>query len=141
MRIMALDIGDVRTGIAVSDPTEMLATPICVLPSAEVMACSKSFQRLLEDWEPELLVCGLPLTLSGEAGHQAEHIKEMAQSVSKSSGIPIEFSDERLSSADAKRKLREMGYDERAMRGKVDMVAASIFLQSWLDRRSSANER
>lgn len=141
MRIMALDIGDVRTGVAISDPTEMMASPVCVLPSAEVIDCSKSFIRVLEDWEPDLFLCGMPLTLSGEIGPQAQHIQEMAQNISDRTGIPIEFMDERMSSSDAKRKLREMGYDERTMRGKVDMIAASIFLQSWLDRRSMQNER
>lgn len=141
MRIMALDIGDVRTGIAVSDPSEMLASPICVLPSAEVVSGAKSFARVLDDWEPELLLCGLPLTLSGEYGPQADHIREMAAVISKNTDLPVEFTDERMSSADAKRKLREMGYDEKTMRGKVDMIAASIFLQSWLDRRSMQNER
>ena len=141
MRIMALDIGDVRTGIAVSDPSEMLASPICVLPSVEVVSSSKSFVRVLDDWEPELLLCGLPLTLAGENGPQADHMREMAAVISKNTDLPVEFTDERMSSADAKRKLREMGYDEKTMRGKVDMIAASIFLQSWLDRRSMQNER
>lgn len=141
MRIMALDIGDVRTGIAISDPSEMLASPVCVLPSVEVLAHAKPFQRVIEDWEPEVILCGLPLTLSGEIGPQAEHIQEMAQTISATIGIPVEFTDERMSSTDAKRKLREMGYDEKTMRGKVDMIAASIFLQSWLDGRSSQTER
>ncbi len=141
MRIMALDIGDVRTGIAVSDPSEMLASPICVLPSAEVVSGAKSFVRVLDDWEPELLLCGLPLTLSGEYGPQADHIREIAAVISKNADLPVEFVDERMSSTDAKRKLREMGYDEKTMRGKVDMIAASIFLQSWLDRRSTQDER
>ena len=141
MRIMALDIGDVRTGIAVSDPSEMLASPICVLPSAEVVSGAKSFARVLDDWEPELLLCGLPLTLSGEYGPQADHIRKIAAVISKNADLPVEFVDERMSSTDAKRKLREMGYDEKTMRGKVDMIAASIFLQSWLDRRSTQDER
>ena len=63
MRIMALDIGRVRVGIAISDPSERVASPVCVLPAAEVLAHASSFRRVLEDWEPELLVCGRPLTL------------------------------------------------------------------------------
>lgn len=137
---MALDIGDVRTGVAISDATGMLASPVCVLPTQEVLANAKPFQRTLEDWEPELLLCGLPLSLSGEEGQQAAHIRDLAQAISDNTGIPIAFADERMSSADAKRKLREMGYDERTMRGKVDMIAASIFLQAWLDARSSHRE-
>lgn len=137
MRVVALDIGDVRCGIAVCDPAMRVATPVTVLPTAEVLACAKSFQRVLEDWEPELLVCGLPLSLSGEEGQQAQHIREMADSISKSCGIAHTFTDERMSSSEAKRTLREMGYDEKTMRGKVDMIAASMFLQAWLDERNA----
>ena len=66
MRIMALDIGEVRVGVAISDPGERVASPICVLPANEVSSCAKSFRRVLEDWEPELLLCGLPYTMAGE---------------------------------------------------------------------------
>ena len=137
MRVMALDIGEVRVGVAVSDPGERVASPVCVLPAAEVASCAKPFRRLLEDWEPELLLCGLPLTLAGEEGPQAARIRKVAAQVSAASGLPHEFADERLSSAEAKRSLREKGYDERAMRGKVDMIAASLFLQAWLDERAA----
>ncbi len=137
MRIMALDIGEVRVGVAVSDPGERVASPVCVLPAAEVASGAKSFRRLLEDWEPELLLCGLPLTLSGEEGPQAARIRKVSSQVSAATGLPVTFADERLSSAAAKRSLREKGYDERAMRGKVDMIAASLFLQAWLDERAA----
>ena len=133
MRVLALDIGEVRVGVAVSDPAGRVASPVCVLPSAEVLAHAASFRRVLEDWEPDLLVCGLPRTLAGEEGPQAARIREQAQRIASTCGIPLEFADERLSSAEAKRILRSQGLSERAMRGKVDMVAASLFLQSWLD--------
>ncbi len=138
MRVMALDIGEVRVGVAVSDPGERVASPVCVLPAPEVLGCAKPFRRLLEDWEPELFVCGLPKTLAGEEGSQAARIRQAAAAISKASGIPHVFADERLSSAEAKRSLREKGLSERAMRGKVDMIAASLFLQSWLDERARA---
>ena len=135
MRVLALDIGEVRVGVAVSDPDARVSSPVCVLPAAEVLAHAVTFRRVLEDWEPELLVCGLPRTLAGEDGPQADRIREQAQRIAKSCGLPLEFADERLSSAEAKRILRGQGLSERAMRGKVDMVAASLFLQSWLDAR------
>ena len=138
MRIMALDIGEKRVGIAVSDPDERVASPLVVLPAAEVQACAKSFQRVLEDWEPELLLCGLPTTLAGEEGPQAVRVRAFAQDVSARVGLPLEFADERLSSSQAKRSLREKGLSEKVMRGKVDMIAASLFLQAWLDARSQA---
>lgn len=139
MRVMALDIGKVRCGIAISDPQERVATPLCVLPTEEVRSNAPSFRRLCEDWEPELIVSGLPLTLSGQKGPQAQSIREVAQQVATSLSLPLEFSDERLSSSEAKRVLREEGMSERDMRGKVDMVAASLFLQSWLDKRQQAS--
>lgn len=135
MRVIALDIGEVRVGVAVSDPAGRVASPVCVLPAQEVLAHAVTFRRVLEDWEPELLVCGRPMTLAGEEGPQAARVREQAERVAAACGLPLEFEDERLSSAEAKRILREQGLGERAMRGKVDMVAASLFLQAWLDAR------
>ena len=140
MRILALDIGEVRVGVAVSDSGERVASPVCVLPAAEVLACARSFRRVLDDWEPELLLCGLPYTLSGEEGPQAMRIRAAAQRISEACGIPCEFADERLSSSEAKRSLREKGMDEKAMRGKIDMIAASLFLQAWLDARRQSDQ-
>lgn len=140
MRIMALDIGEVRCGIAISDPQETIASPLCVLPSAEVVANAASFRRVVQDWEPELIVSGLPLTLAGEEGPQAQRIRSQAVQVARNLSIPLEFSDERLSSTEAKRVLREQGMNEKTMRGKVDMVAASIFLQAWLDARKEGQD-
>ncbi|MFR1168310.1 MAG: Holliday junction resolvase RuvX, partial [Adlercreutzia equolifaciens] len=117
---------------------ERVASPVCVMPAAEVTGCAKPFRRLLEDWEPELLVCGLPRTLAGEEGPQAARIRKEAARISDACGIPHVFADERLSSAEAKRSLREKGLTEKEMRGKVDMIAASLFLQSWLDERARA---
>lgn len=136
MRVLALDIGEARIGLAVSDAAGRIATPLKVLPAQEVLAGGKEFRRIVDDWEIEQLVCGLPFTLAGEEGPQAASIREKAHRVAKSCGLPIAFVDERLSSREAKRILREEGLDERAMRGKVDMIAASLFLQVWLDSQS-----
>lgn len=133
MRALALDIGEVRVGVAVSDPAGRVASPVCVLPAAEVLSHARTFVRVLEDWEPDVLVCGRPMTLAGEEGPQAERIMAKARAIAERCDLPLKFADERLSSAEAKRILREQGLNERSMRGKVDMVAASLFLQSWLD--------
>ena len=138
MRVMALDIGKVRCGIAISDPAGRIATPICVLPTSEVEQNAPSFRRLLEDWEPEMILSGLPYPLAGEEGPQAESIRAVAGAIAKRAGLPLEFADERLSSSEAKRSLREKGFSEKEMRGKVDMIAASLFLQSWLDSRANS---
>lgn len=135
MRALALDIGEVRIGIAASDASGRVASPVKVLPAAEVLSCAKTFRRILEDYEPEVLVCGRPQTMSGEDGPQAERVMAQARSIAEACDLPLEFADERLSSSEAKRILREQGLNEKQMRGKVDMIAASLFLQAWLDSR------
>lgn len=137
MRALALDIGEVRIGIAASDASGRVASPVKVLPAAEVLSCAKTFRRILEDYEPEVIVCGRPQTMSGEDGPQAERVMAQARSIAQSCDLPLEFADERLSSSEAKRILREQGLNEKQMRGKVDMIAASLFLQAWLDSRGS----
>lgn len=140
MVAMALDIGEKRVGIAVSDASGSIAMPVKVLPAAEVLNQARSFRYLLEDYEPEILVCGRPMTLAGERGPQATRIEEQAAAIARACGLPLAFEDERLSSAEAKRILREQGLSEREMRGRVDSVAASLFLQTWLDARRTASD-
>lgn len=140
MVALALDIGETRIGIAASDGSGRLAMPVKVLPAAEVVGMSRSFRYVLEDHEPDVLVCGLPKTLAGEDGPQAERVRAVAHEVAGNCGLPVEFVDERLSSQEAKRILREQGLSERQMRGRVDMVAASLFLQAWLDARRESKK-
>lgn len=133
MRALALDIGEVRIGIAASDVTGTVASPVAVLPAQEVLSNARTWRRVLDDYEPEVLVCGLPETMAGDRGPQAQNVQHVAERIAASCGIPLEFVDERLSSVEAKRILRAQGLNEQRMRGKVDMVAASLFLQTWLD--------
>lgn len=138
MRYLALDIGEKRVGVAVSDSSGRVASPVCVLPAAEVEANAVTWRRVLEDHEPDALVSGLPLTMAGEPGPQAERVRAFAQKVAATCDLPLEFTDERLSSSEAKRILRQEGLSEKKMRGKVDMVAASLFLQAFLDAKWEA---
>ena len=138
MRAVALDIGEVRCGIAATDVSGTMAFPVKVLPTAEVVAGARSWRLVLEDYEPDVLVAGRPLTMSGEQGRQAERVAEVARGIARACALPLEFADERLSSAEAKRILHKEGLSERDMRGKVDMVAASLFLQAWLDARDDS---
>ncbi len=135
MIALALDIGETRIGIAVSDRSGRVAMPVKVLPAAEVIGNAKSFRYLVEDYDPDIVVSGRPMTMAGEEGAQAKRVERVAEDVARNLGLPLEFEDERLSSAEAKRILRAQGLSEKQMRGKVDSIAASLFLQSWLDRR------
>ena len=135
MNVLALDIGEKRVGVAYANTARGLAMPVVVLDAADVEGHSAPFRRVLEDYEPELLVAGRPLTLAGEPGPQAQRVEHVARAVAQRCALDLEFVDERLSSSEAKRILREQGLNEKQMRGKVDSVAASLFLQAWLDAR------
>lgn len=132
MRVLGLDIGEKRIGVATADTVTRIATPLRVMEAKEVVENAPSWRRVLEDYEPEILVCGLPTTLQGAQGKQARRVKEVAQCIADASELPLKFVDERLSSSQAKRILREQGLSERDMRGKIDSVAASLFLETWL---------
>ncbi|MBE6469966.1 MAG: Holliday junction resolvase RuvX [Coriobacteriaceae bacterium] len=133
MVALALDIGERRVGIAASDAAGRIAVPVKVLPAAEVTGLARSFRLIVSDHEPDVLVCGLPRTLTGDEGPQATRIRGVAEKLAAELGLELAYADERLSSAEAKRILRAQGLNERQMRGKIDMVAASLFLQAWLD--------
>lgn len=135
VRALALDIGRKRTGIAASDAAGSIASPVKVLPTGEVLGMARSFRLVIEDYEPDVLVVGLPTSLDGTENDHAAWVREVAAEIGRATGIETVFQDERLSSAEAKRIMREQGMDERAMRGKLDMVAASLILQGYLDAR------
>ena len=136
MRYLAIDIGERRCGLAVSDMRGRIATPVDVVPLSDVVNNAGAFAETVSQYEPELLVCGLPISLSGEEGKQSRRIRAISGQITKACGIPHTFADERHSSTQAREALRDMGYDDRSMKGKVDMIAASIFLQAWLDAHS-----
>ena len=79
MRIIALDIGEKRVGVAISDPDERVATPLCVLAATDIEQNAKPWRRVLDDWRPEAMVCGLPLSLNGEEGPQAQRVRQIAE--------------------------------------------------------------
>lgn len=132
---MALDIGEKRVGVAISDTKETVASAICVLNTQDVVDSTKNFKRVIDDWEPDVLLFGKPRTLNGEEGPQAKRIAEVSQLIAQKAGIKAEFFDERLTSKEAKNFMRECGMSEKEMRGKIDMVAAQIFLQAFLDKK------
>ena len=133
MQALALDIGDARVGVACGSTRTGIAMPVCVLPAHEVFSHAPSFRRVVEDHEPDVLVVGRPLPMQGEPGPQAQKLTEIGQQIAQRLSLEVEFVDERLTSSEAKRILREQGLNEKQMRGKVDSVAASLFLQVWLD--------
>jgi putative Holliday junction resolvase len=133
VRVLGLDIGEKRIGVAVSDPSGTVATPLTVLDAPSVLGDGVALVRIVEDYEAELLVAGLPVSLAGEEGPQAARVRRAAERLAGLVGLPLAFADERLTSVEASRRMREAGADERRQRGSKDMVAAAILLQAYLD--------
>ncbi len=138
MRFLALDIGEKRIGVAVSDPAGIVATPVTVLDAEEVERDPSALRELAEERDVQVVVIGLPVTLAGEEGPQAVRVRAAAERIGAALGLPIEWWDERLSSATARRALAEGGVSARKSRGDVDRLAAAVFLQAFLDRRAMA---
>ena len=131
-RILALDVGDRRIGIALSDETQLIATPHSVYTRVGWGPDVKHIQRLFTENNAVLVVCGLPKNMDGSEGFQAEKVKSFAQQLIKA-GLPLEFQDERLSTVSAHQALIEGGMQRDERKGTVDKVAAAVILQSYLD--------
>jgi putative Holliday junction resolvase len=139
MRALALDLGDRRIGVAVSDADERVASPVTVLErTRDRQRLHRQIAELVAEWDAAILVVGLPLSLDGGTGPAAAKVEAEAAELGEVVGVPIELHDERLSTVTAERMLKERDLDGRARRKVVDMVAASVILQDWLDRRSQA---
>lgn len=134
MRILSLDVGEARIGIAVCDPEERLAVPLEVVEREEEETDLRSILAIARREETGSLVVGLPLSLDGSRGPQARRVEGFAGRLAARTSLPVELWDERLSTTEAKR------YQSRRRRGGRkpavgDAVAAAIILQSFLDAR------
>ena len=133
-RIVGLDLGSRRIGVAVSDPTGTIASPHGVVErSGDHAADHAALARLVADVGASRVVVGLPLSLSGAMGRAAREVTEEAEALAKVVGVPVETFDERLTTATAERSLGELGLRGPARRRVVDKVAAAVILQTWLD--------
>jgi putative Holliday junction resolvase len=131
--ILALDIGRVRTGVAVSDSSERIAWPLRVISTDGLLKEAQEFIRILHDYESVSLLVGLPISMDGQERTQAAWVREVAESLAERFKLPLVYHDERKSTVQAESMMREMGYNFKTMRSRIDMVAAGVFLQSYLD--------
>lgn len=136
MRVLGLDIGEKRTGIAVSDPEGRVATPLKVVDASDRAAVHAA----VAEWEAGLVIVGLPLSLDGSEGPQAARVRACASRMETDLDVPVRLFDERLTSVQAERAMGEAGLTGRERRGRVDMVAAALMLQAYLDSEA-ADER
>jgi putative Holliday junction resolvase len=131
-RVLGLDLGDVRIGVAISDPGRRLAVPLGTVHTG-APADLKAIAALVEEHEVTLVVLGHPLLLSGEAGASAKHTEAFAEALGAVLPVPVVLQDERLSTVEAERALREAGAGGRERRLVVDRSAATVILQAYLD--------
>lgn len=137
-RLLALDWGEVRIGLALSDETQTLASPLTTLTRRPGKRFPMPrFLELVAVHQPSGLLVGLPLTSEGTEGASAVAAREMALQVERRSGLPLDFIDERFSTARALGIIREQGGSTRGRKEDVDALAAAILLQQFLDSRRS----
>jgi putative holliday junction resolvase len=135
-RLLAVDWGEVRIGLALSDETQTLATPLETLVRRRGKRFPMSrFLELVAQHEPSGVVVGLPLTGEGEEEASAVAARELAGGLASRSGLPVELWDERMSTARALAAIREQGGSTRGRKGDVDSLAAAVLLQHFLDAR------
>jgi len=136
VRALGLDLGAKRIGVAVSDRSGTIASPLTVVTRSGTVATDHlAIARLVEEEDAELVVVGLPLSLDGTIGPAARGAIAEAEALASVLPVPVETYDERLTTVTAERSLMEQRMRAEARRRVVDKVAAAVMLQSWLDGR------
>lgn len=133
MRIMAVDYGDARTGVAISDPSGMLAGEALVIKEWNAERLAEKLNDLAREKGVSLLVLGLPINMDGSRGPRAEKSEELARLIRQSHGLEVILQDERRTTIDAHRILTETGRRGKKRKDTVDAVAASLILETYLN--------
>jgi putative Holliday junction resolvase len=134
-RVLALDLGKQRIGLALSDASQVIAQGLETLERTNIRQDLARLSQLASDNRVSLIVIGNPLHMSGREGFQAERAREFGARLQEASGIPVEFWDERLTTVEAERVLRQSGISIQKRAKAVDRLAAVILLESYLDSR------
>ena len=136
MRVLGIDLGSRRIGVAISDSAGTVATPIEVVRrSGDRRLDHRRLAEIVEEWEAERVVVGMPYGLDGTVGRAARRALDEIARLGDALAVPVETYDERLSTVIAERSLMEQQMGAAERRQVVDKVAAAVILQSWLDAR------
>ncbi|MEO6818049.1 MAG: Holliday junction resolvase RuvX [Edaphobacter sp.] len=138
---MALDVGKVRVGVALTDPLGYTAQPLLTLWRKTRGEDFRSLLRLIRKHEVVEILVGNPLHMSGDVSPWAEKVHEFADELQKRSGLPVQLWDERLSSVAAHEILNEAEYGQRDRKYVIDQVAAVVILRGWMEAREQAEAR
>jgi putative Holliday junction resolvase len=133
IRVLALDLGEARVGVALSDPLGMTAQPLEVVERHRLL---KRIPELVAEYEVQRIVVGLPLRLDGSKGQAARAVKAAAKDIADVAGVPVELWDERLTTAQAQRLMIGAHASRKDRKSNIDKVAAALILQSYLDAKS-----
>lgn len=134
---LGLDIGEKRIGVAGCDGTGLIATGLTTIERNSFQQTIDNLKELITEREVTILVIGLPYSLDGTMGKQAEKVQKFARKISKILDLPIEYVDERLTSVEATEQLKSSKKFSTRNKGLIDKQAAKIILQQWLDQRRS----
>ena len=133
-RVIGIDLGDARVGVALSNPDRTLASPLEVIKRTGNLY--RDIAKIVEEWEANAVVVGLPLSLDGSVGPAAKKALAEVKKLGATLQVPVETYDERLTTVTAERLMTDAGLDSRNQRKVVDKIAAAIMLQAWLDRQA-----
>jgi len=133
IRLLALDLGRKRIGLALSDALAITAQGLPTLTRTNIRADIGTIHRLATEHAAGAILLGLPRTLRGEEGRQSAWVRDFGERIRKRTHVPVVYWDERFTSVEAERVLRQEGGDRLSHKGKVDRLAAVILLQSYLD--------
>src|SRR5579863_2947764 len=139
MVVLALDIGQVRIGVAVSDPDGVLATPRAVIRRRSNAQAIAAIVLMVAEAGAELVVVGLPISLDGELHTQARAVQSFAARLGTQLDCPIVYQDERLSTVTAEAALRAAGVRADRIRERIDAAAAAVILRDYLDQRRASS--
>lgn len=139
MIILSVDYGDRRTGIAICDKLEMLASPVCVLNEWNAETLAQRVVDIATEKKAEIIVIGLPRNMDGSKGFRAEACEELGRLIKERTSITVDFWDERLTTVSAHKILSENNVRGKKRKNVVDAVAAEIILQDYIDYRKHSH--
>lgn len=134
-RTLGIDYGTVRIGLALSDPTETLASPLPHLENKTIPQIRDFLHGLIQTHAISKIIVGLPRNMDGSYGPAAEKVRNFISQIQESLSTPIETQDERLTTVQASKQLSQMGLNQKELRKKIDSSSASLILQQYLDRK------
>ena len=132
-RLLAIDYGEKRLGLAISDPNQIISKPLKTLILSDSKYIYNELEKIISDYEIQKLIIGLPLGMDGKNTQQTSKVEAFKENLQNKISIPIILFDERLSSVSAKKSLISQGIKTGHNKSKIDQTAAAIFLQHFLD--------